>query len=89
MCGRPGEGPNSAKNLFGLPSAQDAPRDGTDLAHRASEELRAAAELMKDAQRVANFGSWEWRVADDEVSWSDQLYRIFGVEPGAARRRFG
>ena len=54
--------------------------DGIDLARRASEELRAAADLMADAQRVANFGSWEWRLAEDDVFWSDQLYRIFGIE---------
>ena len=51
-----------------------------DIAQRAAEELRAAAELMSEAQRVANFGSWEWRLADNEVFWSDQLYRIFGIE---------
>ena len=76
-----GGGARSGKNLFGLPSEQDAPRDGADLAETAAEELRAAAELMNDVQRVANFGSWEWRVADDYVIWSDQLYLIFGLEP--------
>ncbi len=35
---------------------------------------------MSDAQRVANFGSWEWKLAEDEVFWSEQLYRIFGIE---------
>ncbi len=35
---------------------------------------------MTDAQRVANFGSWEWRVREDDVSWSEQLYRIFGLD---------
>ena len=54
--------------------------DGIDLAHRATEELRAAADLMSDAQRVTNFGSWEWRLAEDDVYWSDQLYQIFGIE---------
>ena len=57
------------------------PQDGIEIAHRATGELRAAAALMGEAQRVANFGSWEWRVADDDVSWSDQLYRIFGLDP--------
>lgn len=89
---RAGGGARSGKNLFGLPSARDAPGDGIDLAHRASEELRAAADLMADAQRVANFGSWEWRVAEDQVSWSDQLYRIFGLakekEPSTFRVTF-
>ena len=78
----PKGGNRPTKSLFGLPSAHDAARvaDSMDLAHRATEELRAAADLMSDAQRVANFGSWEWRLGQNEVVWSDQLYRIFGVE---------
>ena len=77
----PGGGDRQSKSLFGLPSAHDAARveDGIDLAHRAGE-LRAAADLMSDAERVANFGSWEWKPGEDEVFWSDQLYRIFGIE---------
>ena len=43
---------------------------------------------MADAQRVANFGSWEWRVDSDEVSWSDQLFRIFGIDPAEESRGF-
>lgn len=58
------------------------------LAHRATEELRAAATLMSDTQRVANFGSWEWRVAEDSVSWSEQLYRIFGLDPESFEATF-
>ena len=34
------------------------------------------------AQRIAHLGSWEWDVDADRVSWSDELCRIFGVEPG-------
>jgi diguanylate cyclase (GGDEF)-like protein/PAS domain S-box-containing protein len=80
----------AARSLFGLPSAHDAdrPRDSMDVAHRATEELRAVAELMEDAQRVANFGSWEWRIAGDEVYWSDQLYRIFGLPSETSARPF-
>lgn len=59
------------------------PGDQMSIAHRATEELRAAADLMSDAQRVANFGSWQWVVAEDQVSWSDQLFRIFGLDPRA------
>ncbi len=35
---------------------------------------------MTDAQRVANFGSWEWQLTTNEVRWSQQLCRIFGIE---------
>jgi len=85
-----GGGDRPGKNLFGLPSPHDASRgeDGTDIAYRASEELRAAADLMADAQRVANFGSWEWRLAEDEVDWSAQLYRILGIETSDAPSAF-
>ena len=45
------------------------------------DELRAAAARMSEAQRVADIGSWEWRVSDDRVTWSDHLFRIFGLDP--------
>jgi diguanylate cyclase (GGDEF)-like protein/PAS domain S-box-containing protein len=45
-------------------------------------ELREAAARMAEAQELARFGNWEWVVASDEVTWSDQLYRIFGLAPG-------
>lgn len=37
---------------------------------------------MAEAQKVARFGLWEWIPAEDRVTWSDQLYRIFRVDPG-------
>lgn len=46
------------------------------------EELRRAAELMAEAQEIACFGNWQWILASDEMTWSDQLYRIFGLRPG-------
>lgn len=55
--------------------------DETSVAHRAAEELRAAATLMADAQRVANFGSWERWMPEGTVTWSEQLFRIFGLDP--------
>lgn len=67
--------------LVGLPGGGSSERDEIELAHRATEELRSVAALMTDAQRIANFGSWEWKVATDEVSWSEQLYRILGLDP--------
>jgi PAS domain S-box-containing protein len=48
-------------------------------AERARE--RTEARLL-EAQRVAHIGSWEWDVSADEVWWSDELHRIYGVSPG-------
>ncbi len=46
-------------------------------------ELARSREQLAEAQRVAHIGSWEWQVAPDTLVWSDELCRIFGLEPGA------
>ena len=33
------------------------------------------------AQRITHIGSWEWALATGRVRWSDELYRIYGLEP--------
>lgn len=37
--------------------------------------------LLKDAEEVANMGSWKWIKNTDELIWSDGLYRILGKSP--------
>ena len=39
---------------------------------------------LATAQQIAHLGSWEWDVAADRVLWSDEMCRIFGVEPGTS-----
>jgi diguanylate cyclase (GGDEF)-like protein/PAS domain S-box-containing protein len=38
-------------------------------------------ERLAEAQRIAHIGSWEWEVGPDALTWSDELHRIFGVDP--------
>jgi PAS domain S-box-containing protein len=45
--------------------------------------LRAREALLADAERVARLGSWDWDISADSVAWSDEMYRIYGYEPGA------
>lgn len=43
---------------------------------------RATARLARQleaAQRIAHMGSWEWRADDDTVTWSREMFRIFGL----------
>ncbi len=49
---------------------------------RLGDALRRREEQLAEAQRVAHLGSWEWDIAADELVWSDELYRIFGLRPG-------
>ena len=32
-------------------------------------------------QRIAHVGSWDWELGSNKLTWSDELYRIFGVAP--------
>ncbi len=47
------------------------------------QERREAEARLLEAQRVAQVGSWRWDIAANEVWWSDELYRIYGLEPGS------
>jgi PAS domain S-box-containing protein len=43
-------------------------------------ERKRAEEQLAEAQRMAHLGSWEWDIAHNTTVWSDELYRIFGVD---------
>ena len=48
---------------------------------RAEEALARAHAGLAEAQEVAHLGSWEWAIDVDRVTWSDELYRMYGLEP--------
>ena len=59
-------------------------------AMRQSEsKLAHTARSLESAQQIARLGSWEWDMASDEQHWSDETYRIFGLEPGSLDRLEG
>jgi PAS domain S-box-containing protein len=49
------------------------------------ERLETQERQFRDAQRIAHFGSWEWDPAADVSVWSEELYRILGVDPATFR----
>ena len=49
---------------------------------RVREELRRSEAFLAEAQRLTHIGSYSWRVATDEIKWSEQLYRIYEFEIG-------
>jgi signal transduction histidine kinase/ActR/RegA family two-component response regulator len=55
------------------------------IAWRLNEDVRAAGrkteKQLREAQRMARLGSWESDLRTDEVTWSDELYRIFERDP--------
>lgn len=51
------------------------------LLEKSQKEIIRSENQLKDAQQIAHVGSWEWDVLSNKVSWSDELFRIFGYEP--------
>lgn len=48
----------------------------------AEERIRASEALLRQAQAVASVGSWRISMPGNELTWSDETYRMFGVAPG-------
>ena len=44
-------------------------------------ELRESRSRLAEAQHIAQVGSWEWDIDADRIRWSDELYRMYGLEP--------
>jgi PAS domain S-box-containing protein len=57
--------------------------------HRRIEQgAERSRERLAEAERIACLGSWEWDTRYNEVTWSDGLFRIYGITPGAYQPRY-
>jgi PAS domain S-box-containing protein len=52
---------------------------------RIEAQLCRSQASLSGAQRLARMGSWEWDFAKKEAYWSDGMFRILGLEPGACQ----
>jgi len=48
---------------------------------QAEDLLRREQMMLARTEGIANIGSWEWEIAMDTVTWSDELFRIFQRDP--------
>ena len=48
---------------------------------RAEATLKQSEASLAEAQRVAHIGSWELDLVSSKLTWSDEVYRIFGLKP--------
>lgn len=62
-------------------------RDVTER-HRAEEALLLRERQLMEAQRLAHLGSWEWDIQSDTAIWSEELFRIFGIDPNRPPVRY-
>ena len=47
----------------------------------AETAIRESQRQLQEAQRIAHVGNWEFYPATGNVTWSEELFRIFGLEP--------
>jgi signal transduction histidine kinase/HAMP domain-containing protein len=46
------------------------------------QALRRSKASLVNAQRIARVGNWDWNLADHQLDWSEEVYRILGLVPG-------
>ena len=47
--------------------------------------LQQSQENLSRAEQIAHLGHWQWDFATDSVSWSDEVYRLFGYPPQSVK----
>lgn len=55
--------------------------DVTDR-HYMIQRLQRSENLYKQAQAMSHIGNWVWDLLQGRLEWSDELYHIYGLEPG-------
>jgi len=73
---------DEAGNILGVFASA---RDITER-KQAEEALRQKTMELEDAQHIGQIGSWKWDFKTDTVIWSDELYRINGLDPKLSSR---
>jgi PAS domain S-box-containing protein len=63
----------------GRPARVATVHDVTERKH-AEQELRMRGEQLAHAQAIARMGSWDWDIETNELTGSDEMYRIYGFD---------
>ena len=45
------------------------------------KEIRKKESELREIQKLAMIGNWEWNLETQALSWSDEVYKIFGLDP--------
>ncbi|HYL76765.1 MAG TPA: PAS domain S-box protein [Bryobacteraceae bacterium] len=58
-------------------------RIGTDITERkrAEEKLRLSERQLAESQLLAHIGSWNWDIRTNALTWSEETFRILGLDP--------
>lgn len=45
------------------------------------EALKISEANLNNAQRIARMGNWEFDLATEKINWSEEMFRVFGLDP--------
>lgn len=48
---------------------------------KVEKQLQQNDQRLRNAQRIAHIGFWDWDIVTNEVYWSDETFKIFGIRP--------
>ncbi|MDX2255273.1 MAG: PAS domain S-box protein [Pseudanabaenaceae cyanobacterium bins.39] len=48
---------------------------------QAEERLQKSEASLREAQRIANIGNWEFDIQNQKITWSKELFGMFGLDP--------
>jgi PAS domain S-box-containing protein len=55
---------------------------------RAEDELRLSQARLNEAEGIAQMGSWDWDIQSNRITWSEGLFRLYGINPEDFTGRF-
>ena len=62
-------------------SLEERVKERTAELEKAYDSLKESERSLSEAQKMAHIGNWERYFSTNEFSWSDEMYRIFGLKP--------
>ena len=73
----------SAANLLDTPDVRSLVLRFRDITKRKQQELHLTRtrNILLESQKVSHFGSFEYVAATQETIWSEEEYRIYGIDP--------
>ena len=64
-----------------LDNLEELVKERTLELEEAYKSLKESEKGLAEAQKMAHLGNWDWNLVTNKIHWSDEIYRIFGLNP--------